>query len=72
MRGEYDIGAQAADDLDTLSLSPRTIDDIPMTTATPITMPSTVRDDRSLLLRSFHRPCAGLAEFAFQIISLTC
>src|SRR6266852_5218884 len=35
----------------TLSFRPRTIDEIPMTTATPITMPSTVRDERSLLLR---------------------
>ena len=35
----------------TLSFSPRTIDEIPMTTATPITMPSTVSDDRILLLR---------------------
>src|ERR1700722_8084952 len=35
----------------TLSFNPRTIDEMPMTTATPITMPSTVRDERSLLLR---------------------
>jgi len=35
----------------TLSFSPRTIDEIPMTTATPITMPSTVSDERNLLLR---------------------
>src|ERR1700731_300324 len=35
----------------TLSFRPRTIDEIPMTTATPITMPSTVSDERSLLLR---------------------
>src|SRR5271155_3418589 len=35
----------------TLSLSPRTIDEIPMTTATPITIPRTVRPERSLLLR---------------------
>src|SRR6202158_2591607 len=35
----------------TLSFRPRTMDEIPMTTATPITMPSTVSDERSLLLR---------------------
>ncbi len=35
----------------TLSLRPRTMEEIPMTTATPITMPSTVRPERSLLLR---------------------
>src|SRR5208283_1998699 len=35
----------------TLSLRPRTMDEIPMTTATPITMPSTVSDERILLLR---------------------
>src|ERR1700681_4741290 len=35
----------------TLSFRPRTMDEIPMTTATPITMPSTVNDERSLLLR---------------------
>jgi hypothetical protein len=34
-----------------LSFIPRTMDEIPMTTATPITMPSTVSADRSLLLR---------------------
>ena len=35
----------------TFSSSPRTMDETPMTTATPITMPSTVSDERSLLLR---------------------
>src|SRR5258708_27880318 len=35
----------------TLSFSPRTIDEIPTTTATPNPMPSTVSDERSLLLR---------------------
>ena len=35
----------------TLSLSPRTTDEIPMTTATPMTMPSTVSPERSLLPR---------------------
>src|SRR6266498_4484476 len=39
----------------TLSLSPRTIDEIPITTVTPITMPSTVRPERSLLLRMVPR-----------------
>ena len=33
----------------TLSLSPRTIDEIPMTTATPMTMPSTVRPGAQLV-----------------------
>ena len=35
----------------TLLFRPRTIDEIPMTTATPMTMPSTVRPERILLLR---------------------
>ena len=35
----------------TLSLRPRTIEEMPMTTATPMTMPSTVRPERILLLR---------------------
>src|SRR5208283_4328016 len=35
----------------TLSFKPRTIDEIPITTATPMTMPSTVSDERILLLR---------------------
>ena len=35
----------------TLLLRPRTMDEIPMTTATPMTMPRTVRPDRSLLVR---------------------
>src|SRR5579871_1173361 len=35
----------------TFSSSPRPIEDTPITTATPITMPSTVNDDRSLLPR---------------------
>src|SRR5215831_5647976 len=34
----------------TLSSSPRPIEDTPMTTATPITIPSTVNPERSLLL----------------------
>ena len=37
--------------LSTLSSSPRPIEETPMTTATPITMPSTVSAERSLLLR---------------------
>src|ERR1700722_12913546 len=35
----------------TLSSSPRPIDETPITTATPITIPSTVSDERSLLPR---------------------
>src|SRR5579864_8674056 len=35
----------------TLSSSPRPIDDTPITTATPMTIPSTVNAERSLLLR---------------------
>src|ERR1700686_379553 len=35
----------------TFSSSPRPIEETPMTTATPITMPSTVNAERNLLLR---------------------
>jgi len=35
----------------TLSLRPRTTEEMPITTATPITMPSTVSADRILLVR---------------------
>ena len=37
--------------LRTLSSRPRPMEETPMTMATPITIPSTVSDERSLLLR---------------------
>ena len=64
----------------TLLLRPRTIDEIPMTTATPMTMPSTVRPERSLLLRMVAsaiemispnslRPTMGVLSSQFSVLS---
>ena len=49
---EDHVRANAGDDgFATLSFRPRPIEETPITAATPMTIPSTVSDDRSLLLR---------------------